>query len=99
MSLLCWFLSVCFCFVYVNQDGCILQLRKKGFCHIDALDPSEDMLSIARKDNLYENYYCEFLTEKQLPIAPGEISYQFVYICTSLKNLSSRKHAYISLTP
>lgn len=43
-------------------------LRENGFTHIDALDPSDAMLSVAKKDNLYDNYICEFLTDKQLPI-------------------------------
>ena len=48
-----------------------LQLRSQGFKYIDALDPSEPMLSLAKKNNLYENYLCEFLSDKELPIAPG----------------------------
>lgn len=44
-------------------------LREQGFRSIDALDPSEEMLNVARKEGLYENYFCDFLTEKQLPIA------------------------------
>lgn len=43
-------------------------LREQGFRHIDALDPSESMLSVAKKENLYDNYIVEFLTDKQLPI-------------------------------
>ena len=57
---------------FLNLLICHLQLRQQGFCHIDALDPSEDMLALARKDALYENYICEFITDKQLPIPPGE---------------------------
>ncbi|XP_060557622.1 uncharacterized protein LOC132718037 [Ruditapes philippinarum] len=39
------------------------ELRKHGFQHIDALEPSEAMLDEARKNNLYENYFVEFITE------------------------------------
>lgn len=46
-------------------------LRKLGFCRIDGVDPSEDMLAMAKKDALYENYICEFVTDKQLPIVTG----------------------------
>ena len=42
------------------------RLRAEGFCHIDALDASETMLSIAKKDDLYDNYFCEFLSNKPL---------------------------------
>ena len=49
------------------------QLRELGFRHIDALDPSEAMLSVAKKENLYDNYIIEFLTDKQLPIAAGRV--------------------------
>ena len=34
------------------------------------------MLAMAKKDALYENYICEFVTDKQLPVATGE-SYSF----------------------
>ena len=50
----------------------MFQLKENGFRHIDALDPSDEMLNVARKDGLYENYFCDFLNEKQLPIAPGK---------------------------
>ncbi|XP_053372937.1 ubiquinone biosynthesis O-methyltransferase-like [Mercenaria mercenaria] len=45
------------------------QLKKYGFEHIDALEPSEDMLNEARKNNLYENYFVEFIsgTPSSLP--------------------------------
>ena len=52
------------------------QLQKQGFRHIDALDPSEAMLAVAKEEKLYENYFCEFITDEQLPIPPGEISQQ-----------------------
>lgn len=50
----------------------VQQLREQGFRHIDALDPSESMLSVAKKENLYDNYIVEFLTDKQLPIPAGQ---------------------------
>lgn len=45
-------------------------LRANGFVHIDALDPSKEMLDVAKKEGLYENYFVDFLNEKQLPIPP-----------------------------
>ena len=56
----------------MSHDVPPFQLREQGFRHIDALDPSEAMLSRAKKDNLYDNYINDFLTEKPLPISPGE---------------------------
>ena len=41
-------------------------LRAEGFRHIDAVDASEAMLSLARRDNMYDNYYCEFLADEEL---------------------------------
>ncbi|XP_060591756.1 uncharacterized protein LOC132746573 [Ruditapes philippinarum] len=40
-----------------------VELKKLGFKNLDALEPSEPMLLEAKKDNLYNNYYQEFLTE------------------------------------
>ena len=41
-------------------------LRGEGFCHIDALDASEAMMSVARIDVLYDKYFCEILSDKPL---------------------------------
>ncbi|XP_045187799.2 methyltransferase-like protein 27 [Mercenaria mercenaria] len=38
------------------------ELSKRGFRHIDALDPSEAMLSEAKKVGVYENYIIDFLS-------------------------------------
>ena len=53
-------------------ESILFQLRSQGFIHIDALDPSEPMLAVAKKDNLYENYFCEFISDKKLPIEAGD---------------------------
>lgn len=39
------------------------EVKKYGFQHIDALEPSEAMMNEAKKANVYENYFVEFLTE------------------------------------
>ncbi|XP_050395332.2 methyltransferase-like protein 27 [Patella vulgata] len=39
------------------------ELLKHGFKVIDALDPSEGMLEVARSKGLYRKYICEFFTE------------------------------------
>ena len=61
----------------VRSSKFTFQLRKEGFCHIDALDPSKAMLAVAKKDDLYENYIYEFITDKQLPIESGKSYRQF----------------------
>lgn len=47
---------------------CAIQLKKHGFQHIDALDPSQGMLDKAKEKNLYERYICDFITDKHLDI-------------------------------
>ncbi|KAL3836906.1 hypothetical protein ACJMK2_022312 [Sinanodonta woodiana] len=47
---------------------CGEELRKHGFQHIDALDPSEGMLSKARAKNIYERIICDYITDKRLDI-------------------------------
>ncbi|XP_053404716.1 uncharacterized protein LOC123555280 [Mercenaria mercenaria] len=40
-----------------------VELRNRGFKHIDALDQSEAILSIAKASDLYENYIVDYITE------------------------------------
>lgn len=42
-------------------------LIEHGFQHIDALDPSEGMLELARKKNLYEHFMTSYLDNNPLP--------------------------------
>ncbi|XP_063431963.1 uncharacterized protein LOC134714551 isoform X3 [Mytilus trossulus] len=44
------------------------ELHKRGFRKIDALDPAEGMLAMARKKNVYDRLLCEFMCEKRLPV-------------------------------
>ncbi|XP_067665495.1 methyltransferase-like protein 27 isoform X2 [Haliotis asinina] len=44
------------------------EMRKRGFLHIDGLEPSEKMLEQAKKKNLYERYICDILADKTLDI-------------------------------
>ena len=46
-------------------------MKKVGFQHIDALDPSEGMLEKARVKGLFKKYVCDFITERQLDIEKG----------------------------
>jgi hypothetical protein len=49
----------------------VFQLKTQGFKNIDALEPSESMLLEAKKDNLYNNYYQEFLTKSPTTLSAG----------------------------
>jgi len=40
-----------------------LQLREKGFTKMDALEPNKVMLNAAKKNNLYNKYYIEYITK------------------------------------
>lgn len=44
------------------------ELHKRGFRHIDALDPSEAMLNEAKKWEVYENYIVNFISGSPLNI-------------------------------
>lgn len=47
-------------------------LVEYGFKHIDALDPSEGMLELARKkENLYEHFMTSYLDSNPLPTLPN----------------------------
>ncbi|XP_061171653.1 methyltransferase-like protein 27 [Saccostrea echinata] len=43
------------------------ELVKKGFKRFHALDPSENMLRKARMKNIYEKFFCEFLSVEPSP--------------------------------
>lgn len=45
------------------------ELNKLGFTNIEALDPSEPMLSVAKSKGIYRKLYCEYLTDEPLYIA------------------------------
>ncbi|KAL5007564.1 hypothetical protein ScPMuIL_016370 [Solemya velum] len=44
------------------------ELFHRGFRNIDALDPAEGMLSVARKRGAYKDYFCEFMDGHALDI-------------------------------
>ncbi|XP_052806196.1 uncharacterized protein LOC128235415 [Mya arenaria] len=46
-------------------------LRERGFMCMDALDPNDTMLREARKHNLYDNYFLEYITSKPTSIQEG----------------------------
>lgn len=54
------------------------QLKQQGFVHIDALDPSEGMLEKAKARSLYENYICDYITDKQLDIQESKYKLKLI---------------------
>lgn len=60
------------------------ELHKLGFRIIDALDPSEHMLDVAKQKNVYRNFFCEYVTEEPLDIP--ENSYDGLTMSGALLN-------------
>ena len=48
------------------------QLREYGFEQMDALDPAKEMLEVAKKKDLYSNYFCGFLDKACLQEKNGK---------------------------
>lgn len=44
-----------------------IQLLKRGFKELHALDPSESMLIKAKKKNVYKKFLCEFVNPEPSP--------------------------------
>ncbi|XP_069177002.1 guanine nucleotide exchange factor subunit RIC1-like, partial [Procambarus clarkii] len=49
-----------------------LELHKKGFTNIDALEPSEGMLNILKRTEVYSLTYQEFISQNPTTISEGE---------------------------
>ena len=49
----------------------IFQLRQVGFANIDALDPNEALLEIAKQRDVYDRYVMDYLTAKPCSIPEG----------------------------
>ncbi|XP_041368160.1 methyltransferase-like protein 27 isoform X2 [Gigantopelta aegis] len=47
------------------------QLKQLDFTNVDALEPSEGMVAVARKKNVYKNVYLDFLNGTKLTIPDG----------------------------
>ncbi|KAL3848438.1 hypothetical protein ACJMK2_019295 [Sinanodonta woodiana] len=54
-----------------GSGRCGIELKKKGFQHIDGKDPAESMLAKAKEKNVYEAYINTAMTDKDLDIADG----------------------------
>ncbi|KAK3103111.1 hypothetical protein FSP39_016574, partial [Pinctada imbricata] len=48
------------------------ELKMRGFDNLHALDPSEGMLNKAKKKNIYNQFYCEYMTEN-VAIIPSDV--------------------------
>ncbi|KAK3578610.1 hypothetical protein CHS0354_002182 [Potamilus streckersoni] len=54
-----------------GSGQCGIELKKKGFQHIDGLEPAESMLAKAKEKNVYETYINTAMTDKDLDINDG----------------------------
>ncbi|XP_070376872.1 methyltransferase-like protein 27 [Dermacentor albipictus] len=60
-----------------------VQLKNLGYSYMDALDYSEEMMSEAKKKNLYQRHFLEKVSKnKKLPLRDGE--YDVVALCGCL---------------
>lgn len=67
---------------YVTKCTWPLQLLALGFRQMDALDPSEGMLSKAREKGIYSRLFNEAIGDTRLPIDDGEAA---IAACDSRK--------------
>lgn len=58
------------------------ELQKMGFRHMDALDPSQGMLNVARTRGVYTNFFCNYINDTQLPIESN--TYDGITICGAM---------------
>lgn len=86
---------------WASKIGCIyqhgsfqFQMRREGFTYIDALEPSDAMLEIARIDNLYNNYFVEGISREPCSLPESEFIVKIIlYIKTNLEWDSEVFHA------
>jgi hypothetical protein len=50
----------------------LFQLKEMGFTEVDALDPADEMLNIAKAEGTYNKYITCFLSEEQTDIPNGK---------------------------
>jgi len=65
--------------VYILRN--LFQLRQVGFTNIDALDPNEALLEIAKKRDVYNRYFMEYLTAEPCSIPEGSCYKVFFLFC------------------
>ena len=57
-----------------------LQLKKEGFTDVDGLDPSQEMLTVAKTKDVFQSYICAFVgKDYELPIEDGRQFQTFLY--------------------
>jgi len=56
----------------------MFKLRQVGFNNIDAFDPNEALLEIAKKRDVYDRYFMEYLTAEPCSIPEGLFVCSFV---------------------
>jgi len=55
----------------------MFKLRQVGFTNIDALDPNEVLLDIAKQRGVYDRYFMEYLTAEPCSIPEGSFVCSF----------------------
>ena len=62
-----------------------MKLVEAGFTNIDGLDPSEGMLEICRRKQIYTNLICDYVGEKKCNIQPGKnIGIKYGFPCIKI---------------
>ena len=59
----------------IKSSDFSLQMRKLGFQILDALEPSQGMLDVAKEKGLYRKYICEAIGKEQLDLPAGSNKY------------------------
>ena len=58
----------------------IFQLLARGFNNLDALEPSEEMLDLAKQKSIYTQHICDVISaSQQTSIFPGKCSTTFLF--------------------
>ena len=63
-----------------HENALCPQLARDGFTHIDAVEPSKDMLSKLEEKNVYNKVICDIIGTNKLPIEDSEYDYPFRWL-------------------
>ena len=63
-----------------HENALCPQLARHGFTHIDAIEPSKDMLSKLKEKNVYSKVICDIIGTNKLPIGDSEYDYPFRWL-------------------
>ncbi|XP_038071527.1 demethylmenaquinone methyltransferase-like [Patiria miniata] len=72
-----------------------LELKKRGYIRIDALDASKESLDYSRGKQVYTNYFCEYLGHNRLPIENG--TYDAICMSAAFGNTHVRPDCFSEL--